>query len=488
MNMKAICAALLGLCLVCPSANAQERRLQFGPLHSGISVDEAVAALPQAEWVPTRGRASGVLVGARANAAVSFYDAVWDVSVGRAQEFGGEVSDERPSYENIYDLRFERDLDRASTRQCRQAFEGLLQRLETELGPFGQDPQFPDTRSRLYFNPYGPGMRVERVSQSRVRVWPRNGMQPIYTFREPTADFPYRTGVSLSIWDDNSCTLSFDVFQMPPPANSQDLAERGIGDAFERDTLPDPAARPSFAQPTVPITLPASSSLADVSAARGNLAAARDAARRTLGAYNEGAPGSRDLPSVNGYFALPAGEGIAGGVAYGRWYDADSGVGEPSRLTMLTFVTPAALCGGLVYWGNGSIADATYLGPAWLPEFEALDRDLRSGAAATAYPALPEGVTAGYVTPPNGADLGRFYPLRALAREIEGRVVLGCHVRPDHLLRCGVIEATPAEFAGGFASAAVRVFEGRVRVAESASNGVATAGHCLTRTVNFRQG
>lgn len=116
---------------------------------------------------------------------------------------------------------------------------------------------------------------------------------------------------------------------------------------------------------------------------------------------------------------------------------------------------------------------------------------MRRGAAAgaAAQQLLPEDVTIPYATPPSSGDLYRFYPARALERSQGGQVSLGCLVRPDHGLRCGVIDAAPEEFAGGFAQGAVRALQnGRVRVAAQASNGQATAGQCIRRRVSFRMG
>lgn len=212
--------------------------------------------------------------------------------------------------------------------------------------------------------------------------------------------------------------------------------------------------------------------------------------RLQLGAYNEGRPGTRSVPGISGYFALPGEEGGAAGVAYGRWFDADSGLDEPSRLSMLTLVRPDSLCGGQVYWANSSIADATYLGPGWRSEFAALDDELRRSAPARAVPLMlaPE-IALPFAIGPSGEDFSRHYPPAALAQSQEGRVVLSCLVLQDHSLRCGVLESAPTEYAGGFAKAALRIFQNsRVRVATQTANGQASAGLCMRRAVSFRLG
>ena len=52
-------------------------------------------------------------------------------------------------------------------------------------------------------------------------------------------------------------------------------------------------------------------------------------------------------------------------------------------------------------------------------------------------------------------DLARYYPARALQREIEGRVVLDCRVSVRGVLTCIVVSETPANW--GFGAAAMRI-------------------------------
>lgn len=488
-----VCLALVAAA-VAESADAQQQRLQIGPLYPGISVSDAVAALPDAQWVETRGTPSGQLIGARAEGAVVFNNAAWNVIIGRPEHFGGDVPDDinarRNAYYDAYELRFERELGRGSSRECRRALTATVLALEAALGPFGQDPEFPSATSHLYGNPYGRGMRLEQIgAHSRMRVWPRDGMQPMYTFREPTAAFPYRAGISLSIWGDNSCTLKFELSQPPPPLDSAAAADRGS--TLDLTVLPSREDRPIYEAPSASLRLPASFRLEDVRASRGNVAAWRNAVRSEMGPFNEGTLGTRNVPGVSGYFALFGDADNPPGIVHGRWFDADTDVDEPSRMVMMTFVASHLRCGGQVYWADSWIAEAAYLGPAWRPEFDALDAQLRGAVAAdpAAQRPPPEDVTISYSVPPSSEDVVRYYPDRALARGQGGQVSLGCLVRQDHTMRCGVIEATPEEFAGAFAEAAVRLLQSsRVRIAELAGNGLPTAGQCMRRRVSFRMG
>jgi protein TonB len=52
-------------------------------------------------------------------------------------------------------------------------------------------------------------------------------------------------------------------------------------------------------------------------------------------------------------------------------------------------------------------------------------------------------------------DLARYYPVRALARGVEGRVVLDCAVSTTGNLTCAVLSETPRNW--GFAEAALRI-------------------------------
>lgn len=52
-------------------------------------------------------------------------------------------------------------------------------------------------------------------------------------------------------------------------------------------------------------------------------------------------------------------------------------------------------------------------------------------------------------------DLARYYPDRALRREVEGRVVLDCGVSIRGALDCAVVSETPADW--GFGEAALRI-------------------------------
>lgn len=79
-------------------------------------------------------------------------------------------------------------------------------------------------------------------------------------------------------------------------------------------------------------------------------------------------------------------------------------------------------------------------------------------------------------------NLTRYYPRRAIERNIEGDVVLNCLVRVSGLLDCEVVAESPAGW--GFSQAALRV-AGAYRMAPATRGGVAVEGR-YTMRVPFR--
>jgi protein TonB len=75
-------------------------------------------------------------------------------------------------------------------------------------------------------------------------------------------------------------------------------------------------------------------------------------------------------------------------------------------------------------------------------------------------------------------DLTRFYPTRAIERNIEGEVVLDCMVRVSGLLDCSVVSESPRGW--GFADAAQRIARAH-RMIPAARDGVAVEGRYVMR-------
>jgi protein TonB len=76
------------------------------------------------------------------------------------------------------------------------------------------------------------------------------------------------------------------------------------------------------------------------------------------------------------------------------------------------------------------------------------------------------------------SDLTRFYPGRALGRNIEGEVVLNCLVRISGLLDCDVVSESPAGW--GFGEAAQRIARAH-RMVPATRSGIAVEGRYVMR-------
>jgi periplasmic protein TonB len=76
------------------------------------------------------------------------------------------------------------------------------------------------------------------------------------------------------------------------------------------------------------------------------------------------------------------------------------------------------------------------------------------------------------------ANLGPYFPSRALAREITGQVMLDCLVGTDGALACQVISETPTGW--GFGAAALRIARDH-RMAPATRDGVAVEGRYRMR-------
>lgn len=252
-----------------------------------------------------------------------------------------------------------------------------------------------------------------------------------------------------------------------------------------QEAISDPAPpHRSYAAPPQTLELPQRFDVESLRAVAGNVARWRDHERQRIGPYRSDAQGQRQvvdnaLPPLGGYFAFFGDDRSPAGVVEARWEDPDSGIGESSTMTV-RYAAGRSVCGGAAGPFGSEVGSLTFLGSQWRPEFEALDADLRALVAVPSGRTLPAGVG---VPLDVVSDFSRFYPIRALEGEIEGMVMLGCFVRTDLSVLCGVISETPAGW--GFAEAAHRIFR-RARVQPRARNGEPSAGVCTLFAVPFR--
>lgn len=264
--------------------------------------------------------------------------------------------------------------------------------------------------------------------------------------------------------------------------------------------LPPP---PEYSAPPSTLVLPENYSLLAVEQARGNLARWRDAERRRIGAYiparGPDRAAERALPGVGGYFALFAGAAARPGIAYGYWSDPSSDVGSRSAARGLVLRSPYTICGGQLPWaGDAYLGDIAYLGNTWRPEFEDLDSLLgASDHRIVTGREIPAEVLPFAPSQPM-PDVSRFYPARAMEREIEAVVLMGCRVEADFTLQCGVIGVDvprPAlgaldwraeNYTSDFGRAAIRVMQSsRLRVTEITTDGQSPSGACVRRRIRF---
>lgn len=241
-------------------------------------------------------------------------------------------------------------------------------------------------------------------------------------------------------------------------------------------------AHTSYGEPTSTLARPSVWTLADVRAATGNLAQWRDSERARMGEFAiDPATGDRRnaIPEVSGYFAY-FGDGYSpGGIIEARWARPNAVAGAADTL-WASYSQPRTICDASLEVATPDIASIAYLGPVWLPEFEALDAALEAEAPAASGIAFPEGVNVDFATLPN---VSRFYPVRALEREQTGIVGMACFVLPDYRVLCGTTSETPTGW--GFREGAQRAMRS-VRMRETASNGEPTVGTCFVKRIRFQ--
>lgn len=417
-----IVVALLFLCLAQALPAVAQERFSIGALHAGMSVQEAISALPNAQWNLARATESRAVVGATAPRALTFLEQLWDVAIGDLHFYGAR--------EAYFDLTLTREQTDLRREACYAEFSQTVAALEPRVGAFGRHEGFEDPRSRLYMNPYGPGMRLEDVAmRSRMRFWRDGEWEPAYTFREADEALPYVVEVALEfVQPERACTIKIKVFANDP------LRAR-----FVASSAAPPVGLPSYtpaeeAAALTRLALPASHAPESVLEKRYELQRWSDTEFARFGARAE-------FPGFEGYFAVAGDRRNPGGVVRGRWrpQSPDALVGE--------YVEPHSVCGAPVMLGVIAEGELVYLGTQWLPEFAALDAALGGPESARdlegrSLPATIEPLA--WQSPPTASAVSRFYPSRAMQRSLEGVVTLSCRVEASLNLRCAVTAEEPS--------------------------------------------
>lgn len=105
--------------------------------------------------------------------------------------------------------------------------------------------------------------------------------------------------------------------------------------------------------------------------------------------------------------------------------------------------------------------------------------------APPAPPAPPSITAADFIQRPDGNDLVRYYPDRALERERTGRATVRCGVNATgRLVSCSVVSEDPSGW--GFGEASVRAAQREFRVRPQLENGQPTDGGNITFTISWR--
>lgn len=239
-----------------------------------------------------------------------------------------------------------------------------------------------------------------------------------------------------------------------------------------------------YPTPPASLTTPQVWNLDGVLAIRGNLGRWRDSERTRIGPYEVDPTtgvGRNLIGEVGGYFAY-FGDGVQpGGIVESTWRQPSAGVGQSGALRP-RYIRPRSICDATLERAVTDIAELTYLGPEWLPEFDALDAALATAAPSATGRQLTEGETVRFASSP---DLSRYYPQRALEREAQGLVEISCIVRADFRVVCGTISETPPGW--GFGEATQRAMRS-MRVQETTSNGEPSSGVCFQQRIRWMTG
>jgi hypothetical protein len=458
-----IVASAIACALSAPSS--AQTRFAVGELHLGIGVEEAIAALPNAQWKLMRRRDSNLIVGGRAPQAVTYLGQTWDVEIGDVFV--------RSELKTNFDLVLKHEQGQLGRKACYTQFEAIVKALEPVVGAFGGYKGFEDPRSQLYGDPYGPGMRLREVgSFSRMRTWPHPQIEMAYTFREADRVLPYVFSVGLEyVPKDQVCGLKIRVSE-----NDLDRARR----AASPEALPLAAPRYNPAEERDSLgrlAQPSSLTRASILEHRHELARWRDVEFTRFGD-----PGA--FQGFSGYFAVLGDRHNPGGIVRGQWRPQASGELAGA------YVVPYSVCSVLRGLTSINLDEIVYLGPAWRPEFAALDRELGGDAELRNLNGrkMPEGASPpARQSPLTSDDISRYYPELALRGGVEGSASLVCRVESDLRLRCAVTAEAPE--GSRFGQAALRVVEGSFgRVAPVLADGSSSVGLCIPRRINFRMG
>jgi hypothetical protein len=183
------------------------------------------------------------------------------------------------------------------------------------------------------------------------------------------------------------------------------------------------------------------------------------------------------LPSIQGYFAYFYEEGGSPKrtIVSGAWWDPRSNAGEESLLRIQS-VLADAFCGQR----EVPLTDVAYLGREYTRDMEALNTAWLGPLSA---PPILSGHDVKFTRTPAGATFMRYYPVRALARNLEGASTLLCDVTVALALSCTLVRAKPEGF--GFGEAAVQIAHTAFTVDPVLRDGSPAAGRKMCLNIGF---
>lgn len=185
------------------------------------------------------------------------------------------------------------------------------------------------------------------------------------------------------------------------------------------------------------------------------------------------------LPAFGGYFAYAytnSDNAPAMTIVSANWRDGKSNAGEPSVAKGLAML-PDSFCDVR----DMPLSDLTYLGTTYTLEMAALNL---AWLGPRATPPILSGAELSFTRTPTGGMFFRYYPPRALEREMEGTASMLCDIGAAAVLSCALTSEEPKGW--GFGQAALRVAAEGYLVNPVLRDGTPAVGRKVCMSTAFR--
>ncbi|ATQ42832.1 hypothetical protein CSW64_10635 [Caulobacter mirabilis] len=402
-----------------------------GPLRVGMPFAEVKATAPDAGWVETASQYSGKPIELRAAEAIPLAGRLYDLTI-------------TPGAYDAYEVRLEHEAPIAAARDCAPIVKALAAELEGRFGPFVPASTLKESPDWAYVVPGGRLVNPE-ISQRRptvVSLGPAKtdgGSRLDHGRASVSADFRYwigrrppRDNLAVSVgaetdWRGGApiCRTGV-VFDYRPPRP-------------ERDTIAFETLQP-VRRPTISARNRAVEPLGDLPPEGVVIRLDCSLARRQ--GLLEGCAPPPETPEARGVAARNVARG----------YRFDVKALDPDNDVPLRIEVPITL----------SPSDRREVTP-------------------------PEGLvplTAAEAPLSSIGDMGRYYPSKALAQAVEGRVLVVCQIQSDQSLICPseTVESSAPELFAGIS----RRVEELYRARSTLTSGELSAGRWVKVAVSFR--